>query len=59
MMLGLFWVEIILYPAFVLKAVSNRYGFGERIHCDNNTPQVESILRSRGLGKKEKEIIVT
>ena len=53
-MLGLFWVGIIFYPAFVLKAVSNRYGFGERIHCNNNTAQVESILRSKGLGKRKR-----
>ena len=43
----------------LLKAVSNRYGFSERIHCNDNTAPFESILRSRGLEKKEKEVIVT
>ena len=43
----------------LLKAVLSRSGFGERIHCNDKAALVESILRSRGLEKKEKEVIVT
>ena len=41
----------------LLKAVLNRSGFGERIHCNNKTPPVESILRSRGLEKKKRKLL--